>query len=134
MRRAAKIAGILGVSALLGGCSTFDHIEFSFGSTPPLAAVVSYDEIRVSEGVAVVTLATPMSSQGVMSSDTQVDLKSADPSVLGVAFAQPSERRESEGSSWTFVLLGSSVGNTTVSVRVDGVDEKQIPAIVDAQQ
>ena len=130
MRRAAVLA-TLGV---LTGCSDFERIDFVVTSTPPLAVVVTYDEIRIPEGVAVVATARPMADDGVMSSDTKVDLQGADPRVLGVAFALPQELDKSgDDTPWSHVLFGVQPGSTTITVRVDDDVKKEIPVVVAPQ-
>jgi hypothetical protein len=134
------VKGALGAIALVGalaglaGCSSFDHLEFVLDSTPPLEVVVTYDEIRIPEGVAVIATARPTAEDGVMSSDTKVQLRTADPAVLGVALALPQALDEGgDDAPWTHVLLGVRAGSTAVIVTVDGDEKKQIPAHVEPQ-
>jgi hypothetical protein len=123
-----------GAAGLLGGCSPFERIDFVLESTPPAAAVVTYDEIRIPEGIAVITTARPMSSDSLMSTDTRIQLSAADPQVLGVAFALPRQLDEgSEDPTWTYVLSGNRAGSTKLVVQIDGAVKKEIPAIVQAQ-
>lgn len=134
MKRPVGAAALLGALALLTGCSSFERLDFVVDATPPLAVVVTYDEIRIPEGIAVITTARPMAGDGVMSSDTKVELRSADPEVLGAAFALPQQIVEgSDDTPWTHVLFGVRAGSTTVTVRVDGEVKKEIPAVVEPQ-
>lgn len=134
MNRVINAIALLGALASLAACDSFDHLEISLNSTPPVPVVVTYDQIKVPEGVAVIATTRPMSDTGVMSTDTEVQLNAVDSDVLGVSFALPFEAAsESSGPQWTFVLMGLRVGSTTLNVRVDGDEKKQIPVTVDAQ-
>ena len=134
MKRAIVAVALLGTLASLAGCSDFERLDFVFVSTPPLAVTVTYDQIRIPEGIAVIATARPMAGDAVMDSDTKVDLRSADPGVLGVAFALPQVLDEgSDDIPWTHVLFGVHAGSTTVTVRVDDDVKKEIPAVVEPQ-
>ena len=118
----------------LSGCADFDHVEFVLDGTPPVAAVVTFEEIRLPEGVAVLTTARPMTDSGVMSRDTVIELKPTDERIFGVAWALPHELdEETERASWSFVLFGAAPGSTTVNVRIDGTYEAEIPALIEPQ-
>jgi hypothetical protein len=138
VRRAITAAARAGaIAALLAGspaCSDFERIDFGFESTPPVNVVLTYEQIRMPEGVAVITSARPMASDGLMSRDTEIQFNVADPSVLGVALALPESLDDSgSGDVWSFVFFGAGVGATTVTVRIDGAVEGTIPASVEAQ-
>jgi hypothetical protein len=134
VRRAIAALALFGAQAFLAGCSSFERLEFVLESTPPAAVVVTYEEIRLPEAVAVIATARPMASDGVMSGDTRVELSSADPAVLGVSFALPQVLSEGgDTTPWTHVLFGVGAGSTRVIVRVDGDVKKEIPASVESQ-
>jgi hypothetical protein len=66
-----------------------------------------------------------------MARDTKVELASADPTVLGVAFALPNELGVGkENADWAFVLYAVKAGSTEVTVRVDGEMKGEIPASI----
>lgn len=138
MRRAltaaARAGAIASLLVSLSACSDFERIDFGFESTPPVDVVLTYEQIRIPEGVAVFTTARPTASDGLMSRDTKIQLNVADPSVLGVAVALPQDFDEETSSDlWSFVFFGAGVGETTVTVRIDGAVEGQIPAFVEGQ-
>lgn len=118
----------------LSGCSDFERIDFVFDSSPPVDVIVTYDQIRIPEGVAVITTALPTAGDGVMSSDTSVLLNAEDSGVLGVAFALPQALEQGgDKAPWSFVLFGARAGSTKVTVRVDDAVKKDIPVVVEAQ-
>lgn len=115
----------------LSGCSDFERIDFQYSANLPLDIRVSYEEIRLPAGVAVTTVARPMADGSLMSRDTLIELTSANPGVLGVAFALPNELGVStENADWTFVLYAVSAGSTEVIVKVDEAEEGAIPVTV----
>jgi hypothetical protein len=118
----------------LCGCGDFDRIDFQFDSTPPVDVYVTFEEIRIPEGVAVITTARPMAGDSVMARETSVELKSTAPDVMGVAWALPPQLPDtSERPPWSFVLFGVAAGSTTVTVRIDGEERGEIPTIVEVQ-
>lgn len=116
---------------VLSGCSDFERIDFQYSHDLPLDIRISYEEIRLPSGVAVTAVARPIADGSLMSRETVVELASENPGVLGVAFALPNRLGVStENADWTFVLYAASAGSTTVTVRVDGDVEGEIPATV----
>jgi len=133
VRRLLVAVALASPLGLLTGCAGFDHIEFSVSSSP-VNVTVTNNEIRIPEGVAVVVKARPMTTDDVMSSDTEVKLLAGNPVFLGVSFAFPdSGSSESSEAQWSFVLSGVHVGTTTLSVQVDDEVEREIPAVIVAQ-
>jgi len=128
---------LIGVAVFLGalsGCGDFERINFIVNSAPPVDLIVTYDQIRIPEGVAVITTAEPTATDGVMSRDTTVVLNAADAAVLGVAFALPQALEPGESDAhWSYVLVGAQAGSTTLTVRVDDDVKKEIPVVVEAQ-
>jgi len=117
--------------AAASGCSDFERIDFQYSADLPLDIRLAYEEIRLPTGVAVTTVARPMAGGSLMARNTKVELASADPTVLGVAFALPNEFGVSgESAGWTFVLYAVKAGSTEVTVRVDGEMKGEIPATI----
>lgn len=135
MRRVGlSLFAAIAVGALSGCSSDFERIVFLSSVNPPVDVLVTFEEIRIPEGVAVITTARPMSESGVMARDTYIELKSADEGVMGVAWTLPQEiRDQSESESWDFVLFGVSAGSTTITVEVEGSAQAEIPAVVEPQ-
>jgi hypothetical protein len=134
IKAAARAGAIASLVAALPACSDFERIDFGFESTPPVDVVLTYEQIRIPEGVAVFTTASPMASDGLMATDTEVQFNAADPSVLGVALALPENLDGGTSRDlWSFVFFGAGVGETTVTVRINGSVEGEIPASVEAQ-
>lgn len=131
MKRVICGAAAVFMLAALSGCSDFERIDFQYSANLPLDISVSYEAIRLPAGVAVTTVARPMADGSLMARDTLVELASANPGVLGVAFALPNELGVStENADWTFVLYAVSAGSTEVTVKVDGAEEGAIPVTV----
>lgn len=130
MRRALTFALSL---SLLTACSDFERIDFDV-SAPPVDIVVTYDQIRIPEGVAVVAIARPIAGDSIMSTDTTVKLSAANPGILGVGFALPQQvDPETPDAQWSYVLMGILAGSTTLEVRVDDDLKKEIPAVIEMQ-
>lgn len=136
--RGRKSFGVVAALAVaLGGCTSFDELDFTYRSVPPagLTVDVSFDQIRIPEGVGVGVVARPLDDGIEMEVDTEVDLESKNPGVLVVGRSQANElEEEDEGKeNWSFLLYGASAGSTEVAVRIDGELVARIPATVDAQ-
>lgn len=131
MKRAGMGVTAAFLLAAASGCSDFERIDFQYSADLPLDIRLTYEEIRLPTGVAVTTVARPMAGGSPMARSTKVELASADPTVLGVAFALPNEFGVSgESAGWTFVLYAVKAGSTEVTVRVDGEIKGEIPATI----
>lgn len=128
MRAAWTLGAAIAVAGLTG-CGGFDRLDFSFESAPPDNATVTYGDIHIHDGIAVGVIARPMDGNDEMDEDTVVELESKNPGILGVSRAV--ERDEDDPPK--FVLFGVSPGTTSVTVRIDGNVEGEIPATVEAQ-
>ena len=121
----------------IGGCGkTFEELDFTFRSVPPVPVTVSYEEIRIPEGIGVGVIARPFTDDGQeMDEDTEVGLESKNPGILMVGPSQPNEFEATDKTkqNWTFVIYGAQAGTTEVTVRVKGNVVTRIPAIVDPQ-
>ena len=117
------------------GCTSFDELDFTFRSVPPTNVIVSFDEIRIQEGVGVGVIARPLDDGVEMDVDTKVELESKNPGVLGVGPSEPNafEEESEDKENWTFLIWGVQAGTTEVSVRIDGELLARIPATVEAQ-
>lgn len=123
-----------GALAIMSGCSGFERIDFVYDTSLPVDVLLNDEQIRIPEGVAVITQALPTASDGVMARSTEVQLTSKDPGVLGIALALPEDFKDTdENAQWSFVLFGVKPGTTMVTVRIDGAMEGEIPAFVDPQ-
>jgi hypothetical protein len=123
---AASIGGLL-------GCSSFDRLDFQYKSAPPDNAIVTYDAIRMHEGIAVGVVARPMDGNDVMSDDTRVELQSQNPGVIGVGQGVADDPNDTSQANWNFVFYGVGVGSAQIIVRVDGSQQTEIPVTVEAQ-
>lgn len=131
MKRAGMGVTAAFVLAAASGCSDFERIDFQYSADLPLDIRLTYEEIRLPTGVAVTTIARPMAGDSPMARGTKIELASANPAVLGVAFALPNELGVSgESAHWTFVLYAVKAGSTEVTVRVDGEMMGEIPATI----
>lgn len=127
---------VIAVGALAGlcGCSGFERIDFVYDTSLPVDVLLSYEQIRIPEGVAIITQARPTAGDGLMARSTEIQLTPKDPGVLGVALALPEDFNDSsESAQWSFVLFGVKPGTTAVTVRIDGATEGEIPAFIDPQ-
>jgi hypothetical protein len=115
------------------GCGGFDHLEFSYRSASVDNQTVSFNEIRIHEGIAVGVIATPMDGNDPMAKGTKVELASEDSGVLGVAPASPKEPLEKGEANWNFVIFGVKPGRTYVNVDINGEGQGRIPAEVEPQ-
>ena len=118
------IASVLLLS--LAACQPkYDGLIIEPVSTPPTSVTVRPFLFELPVGVAVVISVRPRSSGFEhYDSNTRVELVSLDRSVFNV------QRREKDRE---FVLVGVSPGETCVEVRVDGVPQECIEAVVRAQ-
>ena len=127
----------LAVIALAGvtGCSGFDRLDFTFKSAPPDSAQVTFQQIRIHEGIALGVTARPMDGSEQLDEDMVVELESKNPAVIGVAPGLPDfdPEEEEDRANWSFVIFGASAGTAVIEVRIDGDVEAQIPATVEAQ-
>lgn len=131
-RSAVAITGAL--AAFVAGCSGFDRLDFVYESAPPDDAIVSFEGIEIHAGIAVGVEARPVDGDEIMDEDTQVELDSRNPGVLGIAPAQPDEDVDNDDKyNWKFVVFGVGPGTTQVVVTIDGEIEAEIPAVVQEQ-
>jgi hypothetical protein len=135
MRRV--IQGLIGILALasMTGCSSFYSLEFVYESGPPDNAVVSFDEIRIHEGIVVGVTARPLEDAELMDSETVVRLVTDDPTVLGVAqaFDPEYDSDDEDEANWSFVVYGAKAGSTSLFFYIDDDLQGEIPAVVDPQ-
>jgi hypothetical protein len=130
---AMPIALLVMVTA--AGCGGFDRLDFQYKSAPPDGATVSFDQIRIHEGIAVGVKALPYEGKDLMDEDTLVELDTANPGVLGVGrgIQDVDWDGDDERSNWNFVIFGAGAGSTEVTVRIDGDLEARIQAVVESQ-
>jgi hypothetical protein len=117
------------------GCSDVYTLAFSYESGPPDNAVVSFDEIRIHEGIIVGVTARPLEDDEPMDTETTVRLVTDDSSVLGIAegLFDGDAERDDEDANWSFVVYGAKAGSTSVTVYIDGERQGEIPAVVEPQ-
>lgn len=135
MKRSATLVCLaLGLAGT--ACSGFDSLDITFKSAPPDNATVTFEQIRIHEGIAVGITARPMDGDEQMDEDTQLVLESRNPGVLGVAPGEQDDQDEDPEDrppNYNFVLFGAKAGTTSVVVLVDGDIEAEIPAVVEPQ-
>jgi hypothetical protein len=122
MRFVAPFLALAALAVGAVGCHPFDRVDFDAVTTPPVAASVTFDEVTIPKGIAIAVEARPMSGDDEL--DAELELRSADTSILGV---------DPGVDDKTFVLYGVSVGSTVVEVYYDGELEDEIPAQVPLQ-
>ena len=131
---ARPLLALLGAGALsaLTGCSGFDRLDFTFNSAPADNATVTYEQIRIHEGIAVGVSARPMDGDEQMDEDTVVQLETKNP---GVAMVMPAPRDQEleEEAPYEFVIWGVGAGSASFAVIIDGDIEGEIPVFVEAQ-
>jgi hypothetical protein len=132
MIRRCSLAALLIAALPALGCSSFDRLDFTFRSAPPDNASVTYEEIRIHEGIAVGVAARPMDGNEQMDNDTVVQLETKHPGVVGVATAPRDEDLEEE-APYEFVVWGIGAGEASLAVIIDGELEGEIPVVVLAQ-
>ena len=127
----------LALAALGGaaGCGGFDRLDFQYKSAPPDGATVSFDQIRIHEGIAVGVKALPYDGNDLMDEETLVELDTANPGVLGVGrgVEDADFDADDECANWNFVLYGAGEGTTELTVRIDEDLEARIPVFVEPQ-
>lgn len=139
MKRVPLVARVLALGAAALGCGGVDGLDVTFESAPPDDVVVSFDRIELHVGIAVGVTVAPREDGEPMDAATPVELVSRDPSVLEVAPGVPdppdpeAEKDDEPPPNRHFVLVGVAHGSTHVLLRVDGDDEKEIPATVEPQ-
>jgi hypothetical protein len=124
----------LGAGALLGlaaaGCTpSFDHLDFSPQTVPPLAISISPTEVQIPEGIAVAVAPVAM-AQGEALTSSVVIITSTDTGVLGIS---PENGAPQNNAPQTFVMFGVRPGSVGITVVVDGEEKEVIPATVTAQ-
>jgi len=119
------------------GCGGIDTVDFEFRSAPPDNAIVTFEQIRLHEGVAVGVRAIAICGDEPVDEETRIELISRNPGVLGIGPAPASpgdpEYDDDDAGNWNFVLFGASPGTTAVTVMIDGDPEADIPVSVDPQ-
>lgn len=130
-----KILLVAAALAGLSGCSSDYRIDFTYNSSPPDGAIISFDSIRIHEGIAVGVEAQPMDDDELMDRETFVRLVSDDPSVLGVqsTLSKADVDASDDLANWSFVIFGVKTGSTRVTVYIDDELEGEIPAVVEPQ-
>jgi hypothetical protein len=124
MKMTSNGAWALALVLAASGCGGFSHLDFVMESTPPEATLISFERMQLVEGRAVAFVARPMSGDTEMGDDTEVSLASGNPDVAEIG---PSLER------WTFVLFGTTGGETSLTVLIDGELEATIPVSVEVQ-
>lgn len=128
-------------AALLGGasigCGGIDTVDFEFRSAPPDNAIVTFEQIRIHEGVAVGVRAIPICGDEPVDEETRIEMISRNPGVFGIGPGVPQETDpeydDPDYGNWNFVLFGASPGTTAVTIIIDGEPEADIPVSVDPQ-
>jgi hypothetical protein len=121
---ALMILGLAG-SALVGCGPSFDHLDVTLVTVPPLPVSVGPTNVDLPVGVAVGVSATPFDTNGEkMDDDVAVALIPKNASVIGVE-ANIDERG--------FVFFGVGPGTTSISVEVDHQRRFDIPVTVKLQ-
>lgn len=114
---------------------SYEYLDFSPQTTPPLAASFTQSQVTIPEGIAVGVAPVAMNEGEAITSDT-VSISSTDTSVLGVEpVSGASQGQSSQGNSPqpTFVIFGVSPGSAGITVVVDGQEQQVIPATVTKQ-
>ncbi len=125
----------MGAGALLGlaaaGCTpSFDHLDFSPQTVPPLAISLSPTEVQLPEGIAVAVAPVAMAQSDEALTSSVVSISSTDTGVLGVS---PEPIVPEASAPQTFVIFGVSPGQAGITVVVDDEEREVIPAVVTAQ-
>jgi hypothetical protein len=125
MRAWSKVLGLCVALASTGCQPSYNGIAIEPVSTPPTSVTVRPHLFELPVGVAVAISVRPRSSSHEpYASNARVELVSLDRNVFDVK--RRDDRRE-------FVLVGVAPGETCVEVRIDGVPEECIDAIVRPQ-
>jgi len=112
----------LAIAVVLGTtCSSYDGFELRLQTTPPGEVTVNAGSVILPQGMAVAVRVHAPGAQDPETGELYVSIESSDPSVLGV-----SPTVEQAG----FVLYGTSEGTATLTVKVEGEDDKSVPAKV----
>ncbi len=120
----ARLSAFALVSVAAMGCApSFDHLDFTKQTAPPLAVTLTSTEIEVPAGVAVAFTPIAMAGQDKLDKSVVV-LTSTDPSILGVA---------PQSTAGGFLIFGVSHGTAGVNVLVDGEQKTVIHAVVSPQ-
>ena len=115
------------------GCGGFDHLDMEPRSSPPAGVILSSDEIRLFEGIAVGFAAHPMEdSHDAMDEETVVRLEAGNSSIFQVAEA-PRDEDEGDEAPYEFVLWAVAPGESSLGVFIDGDFETEIPVRIDPQ-
>lgn len=96
----------------------YDHSTLKAQSTPPGSAEVSEEQVRVTNGLAVLVKLAVYKDPDEKEPFSAVNLSSDDPRVLDVLAGPEPD---------TFVLVARSVGRTSLSIEVD--DGKFVHAV-----
>jgi hypothetical protein len=113
------------LGALAAACSpSFDHLDFSPQTSPPLAVTLTSTEVRLPAGIAVDVAPVAMAGTKALT-DSTVTITSTNAAVLGIA--------PTAGKSNNFVMFGVGPGTAGVVVTVDGDQKETIPVVVSAQ-
>jgi hypothetical protein len=124
----------MGAGALLGlaaaGCTpSFDHLDFSPQTSPPLVVTLTPTEVQIPEGIAIAVAPVAMAQSEALTSSV-VSISSTDVGVLGVS---PEAGSPPANAPQTFVIFGVRPGQAGITVVVDGEEKETIPAEVTAQ-
>ncbi len=127
----------LGAAALLGlaaaACSpSYDHLDFSPQTSPPVAIVLGPTGVEMPIGIAVAVAPVAMAGTQPMK-DSVVTLASTNTGILGLA-PVPDQGDGQDGQPNSFVMFAVTEGSAGVVVTVDGEEKQTIPARVIAQQ
>ena len=124
-RSLLSLAALSLASLATAACSpSYDHLDFSPQTTPPLAFTLTSAQVDLPAGVAVAVSPVAMAGQDKLDGSI-VGLTSTDVTILGIA--------PISGQAQGFVLFGVSPGTAGVTVTVDGDEKQVIPAQVTAQ-
>ena len=131
-RSTLTLALCAGLLSAVTGCSGFDRLDFTYRSAPADNASVTYEAVRMHEGIAVGVAARPMDDDEQMDTDTVVQLETKNPGVVQVAPAPRDEDLE-EDAPYEFVIWGVAAGEASLGVIIDGELEGEIPVFIEAQ-
>ncbi|MEM1030899.1 MAG: hypothetical protein AAF928_02605 [Myxococcota bacterium] len=119
-RRARSFLGLLGLCAILPGCSTEYGLEYRLLTDPPQSVRLAEDGIEIPEGIVVAARVVGLENGDRVNDD--LDFFRARTGVLGVAPV--------EGEGREFVFWGIEAGQTELAVTFDGTRVLEIPVDV----